>query len=309
MNKRGFEFSFAWLFAILAGAVIIFLAIYAATSLIRTERTSVDTETAKQLGILLNPIETNLETSKEAEITFTSETRIYNDCKDSGNFGYQGIKTAVKSGLGQEFQPPGVQSIFYNKYMFSSSIMQGKKLYLFSKPLEMPFKIANLIFAWTDSYCLINPTAEIEDEIKSLTLKNVNITSSIRDCKLADKKVCFSSSPDNCDIIVYPDSKSVKKGNKVVYYEGPLVYGAIFSDPDIYECQVKRLMKRASELSSLYASKTDFLSTKGCSSDLSSSLIAYSNLVRINNSRALNIVKFSADEIRSRNEILSCKLF
>lgn len=309
MNKRGFEFSFAWLFAIIAGAAIIFLAIYATTSIIRTERTSIDSQTAKQLGILLNPIETGLETAKEASIVFPAETRIYNTCKDSGNFGYQGIKTSGKSGIGQEFQPPGAESIFYNKYLFSESIMQSKKIILFSKAFEMPFKIANLIFAWADSYCFINPTAEIEEEINSLSLENINITSSISDCRPNYKKVCFSLADEDCDIIVYPDTKSVRKNRKTVYYEGALVYGAIFADPEIYECQIKRLMKRASELSSLYAAKTDFLSAKGCSSDLSSSLIAYSSILRINNSRSLSLIQSSSQQIEAQNEILACKLF
>jgi len=39
-----------------------------------------------------------------------------------------------------------------------------------------------------------------------------------------------------------------------------LLYAAIFSDPITYNCQVKRLMKRAGELARLYEQKSEFLS-------------------------------------------------
>jgi len=67
-NKRAFEFSFSWLFAIIMGAVIIFLAIYAANKFIGTERAKQDTELGKELGIILLPIETGLETAKTESV-------------------------------------------------------------------------------------------------------------------------------------------------------------------------------------------------------------------------------------------------
>ena len=85
-NKRGFEFSFGWIFAIIVGSAIIFLAIYAVASLVRNEKKILQSEAAKDLGILLNPLETNLESGKATYIKLNQETKIFNNCKEAGAF-------------------------------------------------------------------------------------------------------------------------------------------------------------------------------------------------------------------------------
>ena len=56
INKKGIEFNFAWLFAIIVGAVIIFIAIFATTSIIKRSRVESESKVAAELGIILNPI-------------------------------------------------------------------------------------------------------------------------------------------------------------------------------------------------------------------------------------------------------------
>ena len=69
-SKKAFlQISFAWLFAIIVGMVILFLAIYASTKIIKTEQIALDVETAKEIGVLLNPLETGFETGKTNSIT------------------------------------------------------------------------------------------------------------------------------------------------------------------------------------------------------------------------------------------------
>jgi len=308
MNKKGFEFGFAWLFAIIVGAVIIFISIYATTSLINTSRTEIDAKTAAQLGILLTPVETNLEESKYALITFPDETRVFNKCQERGNFGRQIISTSVRSGVGKEFQEPGVESFFFNKYLFSKDIEQGKKLYLLVKPFKMPYKVADLIFASSENYCFVNPPDDIEDEITDLNPKNMQISNSEEECSPRSNIVCFANGCEG-DINVNLGSQSVVKGGRTLYYEGPLIYGAIFADPEIYECQVTRLMKRTSELAHLYAEKTEFLSGKGCSSGLANDLRNFASVVQINSSNDLGLAAFEAENIRRKNGLLGCKLF
>ena len=128
INKKGFEFSFGWLFAIIVGAVIIFLAIYATTNLIKTEREIQDTELGKQLGIILNPIETALETGKASKISFPLETRLYNDCSLQGTFGSQKISTATKSGIGEKWLAPGEASTFRSSSLCDNSSFTVKNL-------------------------------------------------------------------------------------------------------------------------------------------------------------------------------------
>lgn len=318
MNKKAFEFSFSWLFAIIVGAVILFLAIYASSQFIKTERTVQDTELGKELGIILNPLETGIETGKTTKISLPFETRIYNDCEDfKGTFGLQKISTSTKSGIGEEWQKPGQPSSFKNKYLFSEKIIEGKDYTVFSKPFEMPFKIADLIYIWPNSetYCFINPPREIEEEITNLQIKNIIIASSASQCRAGNKKICFSTT--GCDIDISLDISGKIKGSLKkkfsdrVYFESPaLLYGAIFSDSEIYECQAKRLMKRASELAWLYYSKSTFLSSKGCPSNLESDLAIYANKTfSLDSSLDLISLSSNSETLRRRNNELSCKLF
>ena len=311
-GKRGFEFSFAWLFSIIVGAMIIFLAIYATTNYVKTERTIQDTELGKKLGIILSPVETSLESGKTQLISFPTETRMYNDCSPSGTFGAQRISTATKSGVGEEWRLPGEISSFHNKYIFSKPIVQGNSYIVFSKPIELPFKIADLIYILSkdQKFCFVNPPREIEDELTSLRISNINLTSSISDCPSESESVCFTNT--GCDIDVSYEGKSVKKkySDRVYFETTSLLYGAIFSESKDYECQLRRLMNRASELSWIYYSKSLSLSSKGCNSNLEANLAIYANeTFSIDNSLRLKNIAIDSDIIGRKNDDLSCKLF
>lgn len=315
MNKKGLEFSFGWLFALIVGAAILFLAIYATVKIISSERAVQETEAAKQLEIILIPVETGYEEGKSvAPIIFPTETRVYNNCSTAGNFGEQSIRIASSLNLGKTWQEEGVPVTSYNKYIFSPAVMQSKEIYVFSKPFEMPFKVANLLFMWSDKYCFIDPPAEIEKEVTSLVLKNINISDDINSCPKVSKKVCFVSDLDLCDVFVDPFQKTARqKGRKTVSYEDSLIYGAIFSEPEVYECQVNRLMKRTSELALLYNAKSESISARasGCSSDLQPNLKALASTTgQINKSEELRNIYFMAAELKNKNDrITDCKLW
>ncbi len=313
VSKRGFEFSFAWIFAIIVGAAILFLAVFAATRFVSVERHVQDTEVGKEIGILLNPVETSLEDSKVAKIKTPLETRIYNDCSSQGNFGSQKISAATKSGVGETWQNPGVPSSFHNKYIFSKDFVEGKEFVIFTKKFEFPFKIADLMFIYSvgESYCFINPPREIEEEVTDLTLEGVQIAADISECSRESEKVCFTRS--GCDIDVNLNSKSVKKdeGRKTVFYESELIYGAIFATPEIYECQAKRLMSRASELALLNSGKSDYLSSGNCESvRLQPLLITFANSTQqMQESLELRQIALISENLRRENENLGCRLF
>ena len=95
LNKKGdLNLSFGWLFAIIVGAVILILAIYGATKVIKTGQSEEQAVGAKELGILLNPLETGFESAISTPLVLRVETRIFNTCSVSGNFGKQGIQTS-----------------------------------------------------------------------------------------------------------------------------------------------------------------------------------------------------------------------
>lgn len=316
-NKKAVEINFSWMFAIIVGIVIILIAIYATTKLVGMERKAKDTELGKELSTLLTPVETSIESGRATQITTPQETRIYNDCDLSGTFGVQKISAASESGLGNQWEKPAVPSRFYNKYLFSSSVVQGKNFYILTKPFSMPYKVADLIIMWSNNqkYCFINAQQDIIEDVMDLNLKNINLNDT--NCKVNETKVCFDKScSTNYNVYIDRDSLTVKKkGMPAVYYtdtdDNSLLFAAIFTDPVLYECQVKRLMKRTGELALLYASKSDLLSTKGCTSTaLQAELITYANLTSsMNSTLSLNSIKTLSENLKDENKPLDCPLF
>ena len=81
MNKKALEMSFAWIFAIIAGAAIIFIAVYIATTIVNIGEYEINTKTTQAIVNLLDPLQTSSEQGKTPEpLTLTKETRIYTFC-------------------------------------------------------------------------------------------------------------------------------------------------------------------------------------------------------------------------------------
>jgi len=313
-NKRGFEFSFAWIFAMLIGAAVLFLAIFATVKIIVTEEDIVGTIIAAELGVLLTPIETGLEEAKNpgAPIRVRKETRIFNTCreKEGGIFGKQGISSSTQT-FGDEFSKRGREIKFSNKYIFSSDVEEGKEFYVFSKPFRMPYKVADLVYLWSEDYCFVSAPKDIREEIEDLDLGKVNSSSNIEGCSDKSVKVCFGFFDVECDMEVTGNKVIREEGEVFVdsTYDNSLVYGAIFASPKIYECQFVRLMGRASELAKVYAGKNEILS---CSGTLGGHLGSYSSATAevlgsqdIINNNLINMAK----QIGGINDALACKIF
>lgn len=310
MKKRGaLEISFGWLFAIIAGIIIIFLAIYISSKLIGTEQETVSAETGKEIGILLNPLETSFETAQTTSITIPAETRIHNRCELIGTFGEQIIQLDQKSF--NKWTKTDVDVSFNNKYIFSNEEIEGKKFYIFSKPFNFPFKIADLIYMTSsnDRYCFIDAPDEINEEISSLNQQNL-LT---ENCSESDIEVCFSKS--NCDINVNYNVGYVEKDGKLQYFAGvedskTLMYAAIFSEKEIYECQLKRLMLRLKEISLLYEGKELLTESKGCGENLGGDLNELSELADLfGSSDELEIIKMKAEIVYEKNNERLCMLW
>jgi len=274
MNKRGYEFSFAWIFTLIVGAAIIFLAIYAAFQFSDSLRFGRDSATAKKIGVLLTPLETNLESGKSYPLLVSEETTIFNGCVEpsvTNFFGSQEISVAIKSQIAKDDdgEVPGVKSRFNNKYVFSDNRTTGKKeFYVLSKPFHYPFKIADLTILWSDQeeYCFVEPDINIQREINDLGLQNISIVNETCDDKI---NVCFNG--ESCEIEVSGRSVT-KQGITVKYTESTrtddkyaLLFAAIFSDPKEYNCQLHRLAARAESLAKLNLQKSINLGSDGCS--------------------------------------------
>ena len=306
MKKRGLEVSFAWLFAIIAGVFILFLAIYASVKVINIEQTEIDLKTGKQIGILLNPLEIGFESVKSTSMSFPVETRIYNECNaESGQFGKQLIKISQKNF--NKWTDTKERVAFENKYIFSEEPIEGKKFYIFSKPFEMPFKIGDIIIMSSadKNYCFVDAPDEIKDDLLDIKQKNFLA----ENCPESSVKICFSGGSD-CDVGVDYNFGVVEKQGERVYFEGyALMYAAIFSTKEVYECQVERLMQRTEQLALLYVDKAKFISEK-CSSNLNPELLVLTNLAgSLKDSSELNLIANLAEDINEKNEISLCRLW
>ncbi len=303
MKKKAMQLPFVWIFASLVGAFILFLAVYISVKLINTGETEMDLKIGKEIGILLNPLETGFQSGQTTFIILPVETRIYDECSNGGLFGEQQIKISQLNF--KKWTDTNMRISFQNKYIFAKNYSEGKKFYLFSKPFEMPFKVADLIYLSPskDTYCFIDAPEKIKNELNSLNPANIQL----KNCSENSIKVCFLQG--DCDIKVDYDGKVVVKKSNRLYFEGDaLMYAAIFSDPFVYECQVKRLMKRIDSLSNLYRNKAVLVSKKDCNSNLN--LMSLSSIAKnLESSRDLIIVNKIAEEIAKDNEVASCRLW
>jgi|TARA_Y100000310_G_scaffold246957_1_gene252460 hypothetical protein len=304
MKKGYLQISFAWIFAIIVGVFILFLAIFLTTKIIKTEEIALDSKTAKEIGVLLNPLETGFETGKVNSLSLPTDTRIYNRCNNNGEFGRQIIRISQKSF--DEWTKTDVDVGFSNKYIFSENYVEGKKFYLFSKPFNFPFKATDLIYLTSQSkrYCFVNPPEDIKNEITSLKQENIQVNN----CSDDSTEVCFNR---NCNITVNYNGKYVEKNNEKMHFESDaLMYSAIFSEKEIYECQIKRLMKRVGNLALLYKDKIGFVSQVGCNSNLESDLLQLNNLANnLENSGNLNSFILLTENIKERNNLAECKIW
>lgn len=304
MGKKAFmEMSFSWIFALVVGAFILFLSVFIAVKLLGTEQAGADVQLSKDIGILLNPLEIGFESGKTTILELPTETRIFSGCNfEIGTFGKQTIKTSEMSfGKWSETE---IDVSINNKYIFSEVPVEGENFYVFSKPFEFPFKVADLsiITPKNKEYCFVGASEEVVKEIRDLRLQNVVNVTNTRNCPQESEKVCFTGS---CDINVREDYVE-KNGKRIEFYGDALMYGAIFSEKNIYDCQVKRLMKRVSILASLYEEKSEIVAQSNCNSNLDlDSLISSSNSFSGDFTQLTLIV----EDMKRKNEVANCRLW
>ena len=307
-TKKG-EFNFALLFAIVAGAAILILAIYAAVRIGDTQRYQTDTETAKKISIITDPLQAGFTEGKFGKISFTSETRINNNCFDE-DFGKNDISTSTRSGVGKEWQDAGGATSVYNKYIFSDKNDSGKIFYVFSKPFDFPYKVSDLIFITSKKYCFKNAPDIIKDEVEGLNIPNI----AIENCSAEDISVCFGAG--SCDINVYGSCTSycesvydegyVEKQGEELFYVGSLVYAGIFASPEIYNCNVKRLTYRAGSIASIFLKKIDLMEGRDCNTNLKADLIYWQGLTANATSKDLISLNYIAKDMEIKNEKELC---
>src|SRR3989338_9838258 len=191
---RGLEFSFNWIFAILVGGFILFLALFTVSKLLGQGQYQLDTTTAKRIDVLLNPLQTGVESETLTPLIFASPTRVYNRCGVDGTFGKQYLGVSQKSGFG-DWPEPGSETALENKYIFSQDFVEGEEMYIFSQSFSYPFPTATLmvLIPQENNYCFVNPPRRVEKEVQALG-HNLFVDA----CPEDSIRFCFGSGKD-CD--------------------------------------------------------------------------------------------------------------
>lgn len=309
--KRG-QFNFVWLFAILAGGAILALAIWGALQAGDTIRYQSDTEAAMSISILTNPLQSGFAEGSFGMISFQSLSRINNVCSDF-EFGKNDISVAASSGVGREWNDAGGAVPVHDKYIFSEEAAEGEDFYVFSKSFDFPYEISDLIFLFSDSYCFLNSPDFVEDDVLGLGIDNI----ALDNCTDEDIRVCFGGG-SNCDVIVYGscsdcdsafDEGVVSKAEGDFVYVGSLMYGAIFSGKDVYDCNVERLFYRAGSIARIFSEKADLMSTRSCDTGLKGDLISWEGLLENATSDDLVSLKGYSDSMNKQNAREVCGMW
>lgn len=315
-GKKAFEMSFAWIFSIIVGGMIIALAIYAASQFINTGQQGVNTLTAKELTNLFDPLQTSVESGKiNSDTKLITDTRIYTDCISEGVFGENRIMLAEKSAFNKKWSEPGGDIGIKNQYIFAENIIETKNPKFFIKPFYMPFKVADVMMMYSEDYCFVNPPVKIAEELNNfISVTNGSgfyVKDSVDKCDVR-KTVCFSGS---CDINVNCNNGDcsagyVKKEGKQLYFTGGLVYGAVLSSSENYDCNVKRLMKKTEYLAQIYGKKAQFVSIRNCNSGLAIDMAELANLAHsFNKENDIFNIAVKAEDINNKNEVVECQLY
>ncbi len=312
MEKKAIEMGFNWIFAIIAGGFILFIAIYATSRFVESSQSTLYTETAAKLTSLFDPLETGLASGKSSLMNFKKNTRIYFECdaeRDPKPFGRQTVSFTEQT-FGNKFGEKSGAVPVRDKYIFAENPVEGKQITMFSKPFFMPFKVSDILLFFSNDYCFYNTPEEIEEDMTGLNIKNIYLkNSSKQDCN--GIKVCFGNAV-GCDIKVSTSEKYVQKEGKKLYYHDSLVYGAIFASPEVYECNVKRLMSKFYELGAIYLDKIKIIERKECRSTLGGKLqIMMGEAKKLSSSKDLLKLSDSALEIDLINEETKsgCRLY
>lgn len=319
-KKSQMEMGFNWIFALIVGGAVLFFAIYFSMKFVGTSQVAQSTEGSATLKSLLDPYETGVAEGISSNIRFKKDTKLKFRCdeKDNPPFGAMYLSMSDKT-FNDEYGTEGLEVPIKDKYVFtekSIEIMNYMNLSVFSRPIELPYHISDALIMYSQEYCFFKPPYSVFEDIDDLELPYITEESkSLKKCK--GITVCFDTDPVSCDIKVFGKDTSydygyVLRDGKKLYYVENLVYAAIFSSPDIYECNVKRLMAKQKELSEVYFGKSLVIIRSNCENKLGPSLQKMTDLAsKYSTTQDLGAIYSAAEEINllNRGMASNCELY
>ncbi len=318
ISKKG-DFNFVWLFAIIAGTAFLILAIFFAVKLGGTFKTAGDVSIAKSIEVLTDPLQAGFASSSTGKISFQVNSQIIPTCYDT-NFGYHMFSVITESDALKNNPPTPVEIKIPNKYIFAQEDF-GKDYYVFSKKFELGFPVTDLLFVSTKEYCLVNAPKRIKDEILGLNLKSLRVQDNINNtCSDETIRVCFGYG-EGCNMTISGncfdnnycedqfETGFIQKGTQSLGFSGNLIYGAIFSDQYLYECNVKRLLYRTSQIAEVYHEKANLMDARGCNTLLNTDLTSLSQITINATSQDLPVLFKIGKQLANKEDKEACGLW
>jgi hypothetical protein len=248
---------YAWLFSLIIGAMILFLAIILSGKIFSTGTYLTEAEVVRSFDIILNPFSSagsiaSLTLSKPIELPYNTELNF--SCSSSGQ---TLMLRQVEKGKNNDW----VSYTIKNKYIFTEKNISGKTFWAFSKPFEMPWRVDDLIYIISGEYCFVSPPEKIREELEMINATPIKIEDVWTDCSRLYPKakiVCF----DYCGrgIQITGDMVVKEDDSVMIYADDATLYAAIFADKQIYDCNIYRLMKRLSLQTDILLSLSNQLS-------------------------------------------------
>lgn len=313
-ERAGIEASFGWIFSLIIGAAVLVLAIIAVRGFVTQEREVQQTFSAQEVANWLATTKSGQEASSvPRNLTFHAVTRLSVSCFSGGEaLGAQELRVRTRSGIGEPWQDSGAPARFTQSYVFMQEQAEGKQFHVLVKPIHLPYAIGDAVIVLSEKYCFVSPSGEVEDDLALLQSSSgqgtIASVASIEQCARNSTSVCFVGQEGGvstrCQIVVDVRTKSITTREKQrVNYEDRLALAAIVSSPELYRCQVERMMRRSAELAQLYRKKSELVAvqTGGCSAAVQQELAAYEALTRNASASHLGTVWQQARQLAAAN--------
>ena len=257
-HKKG-QMQFSWLFALILGAAILFIAIFFSGRLLEQGTYLTEAEMAASFNALLNPFAS----VREAGIPLSKPVEL--PAKTNVSFGCNPAKDSQTISVLLEKGKAPFSTVIKNKYIFSQDF-NAKELWIFGKSFKMPWQVDDLIYVVSKKYCFDSNgiPGSIEDELNDLNSSFMRVialtAANIREEK-CDVKVCFGTTGCEFNVLYGADStgeiRVTGRTLPLSFIDDSTMYAAIFGKD--YECNLERLRKRMELQTDIFLAKADSL--------------------------------------------------
>ena len=331
-DKRGLEF-FHWILIMIVGAVILLFAIIFASKSGGVEQQKQNVLVAEYLELFFNPFTSvgSIAESFGKKVSLPYEIEAELRCQDG--------KEILFIGSGEKISSEKIENFVYAPARF-----KAKELFVFTKNFDLPFRVSDLIFTFDSSerFCLLYDEQDFEqaDFVEQVRAdvegslvdaqENFFYCGDLRCCNEAGSTKIISLTTQKGDVNLIAQGEPGEKFSfgeirfnqgsstqerKSLFITSALAEAAIFSDYNIYSCNLRRLMEKTGRMSDIYSEKATYLGSLAqqqiCNyNSLKGDLQAIkNNAISVNSAQSMssaNSLYESAQDFEKKNRDLPC---